>query len=418
MGAASRLKHAAATDRRLLSSSSLTFVSRVLAKGAQVVFLVVVARLVSVDEFASYSYLLALASVFTILGDTGVPLIAGRDISAGRHPAAELFWTAWPVVLVSAVLAAASLAVFGALDSGPGSTFGAVAVVTAFVLSNRVFDYAAVTLRSLGRFQFEAVLQASGTAVFLVLGVAVAAAGGGVALLMGALVAKEVVSTLIALVVLRPEIGRPSRSPRLDWRPLLRAGIVVAVAGTALALVLRLPLAVLGNTASAREVADFSAIQRFGDAAILLPNTAGFALLPGLAFLAAEQPERVRRLVMRVVGAGFAVGVVVAAVSIPLTEPMLELVFGDEFGGGARGLQIMLAALPAYAVLGIGWYALVALGGERGVLTVGLAGMVVAIVCAVVLVGPHGVIGAALSYAVALSVMAVLSAILLVRQLQ
>ena len=82
-----RLVRAARTDRQLLARSSITLISRGFSKFAQIFFLVVAARLLSVEEFASYSYLIVLASAFTIMSDTGVPLVAGtrRLARAGRH---------------------------------------------------------------------------------------------------------------------------------------------------------------------------------------------------------------------------------------------------------------------------------------------------------------------------------------------
>ena len=54
---------------------------------------------------------------------------------------------------------------------------------------------------------------------------------------------------------------------------------------------MRIPLAVLGNVGSAREVALFSATQRFGDAVYILAISSGFALRPDSPF----SPRRTRR---------------------------------------------------------------------------------------------------------------------------
>ena len=58
-------------------------------------------------------------------------------------------------------------------------------------------------------------------------------------------------------------------------------GVRLSVAGIGLALAMRVPLAVLGNTGSSEELALFSAAQRFGDGAYVLAITGGFALVPG-----------------------------------------------------------------------------------------------------------------------------------------
>ena len=288
-----RLVRAARTDRQLLARSSITFVSRAIAKFAQIFFLVVAARLLTVDEFASYSYLIVLASAFTIMSDTGVPLVAGRDASSGQAQLGELFWSALPIVLVSAVVAAVLLPIFGAFDAGPGSSFAPVMIAAAFVVFNRLLDLIGQLLRGVGRFEFEAALQLGGAVAFIAGAIVVTAAGYGATAVILVLCLKELVCCIVGLVAIRSDLGRPRGAhagPR--WRGLLRIGIRLSVAGIALALAMRIPLAVLGNTGSAAEVAYFSAAQRFGDAAYVLAITGGFALLPGIAYLAKAEPDR------------------------------------------------------------------------------------------------------------------------------
>ena len=288
-----RLERAAQSDRRLIARSSVTLVSRGFSKFAQIFFLVLAARLLSVEEFASYSYLLVLAAAFTILSDTGVPLVASRDASAGRASPGELFFSALPVVAVSAVLAALLLPVFGAFDAGPGSSFVPVLVTSAYVLFNRLFDFTATMLRSVGRFTFEAVLQSIGAVVFIVGASAVTIADMGVTAVLAILAAKELVSAVIAYLALREDLVRPEGvPPNTSWRSLVRIGIKLAVAGIAVALLMRIPLVVLGNVGTIREVALFSAAQRFGDAVYILAISSGFALLPGISYLARSDPPR------------------------------------------------------------------------------------------------------------------------------
>jgi O-antigen/teichoic acid export membrane protein len=411
-----RLEQAARTNRQLLSRSSLTLVSRAFAKFGQILFLIVAARMLSVDEFASYSYIIVLASAFTILSDTGVPLVASRDASAGRASVDDLFHSALPVVLVSAAIAGLILPVFGAVDSGPGSTVVPVALAALYVLLNRVFDFVATLLRGIGRFGLEAALQAGGSAVFIAGAIATTAAGYGVTAVLAVLCVKELASAVIAYVAIRGDI-RASRGPkRTSWRRLLGVGIRLALAGIALALITRIPLALLGNTGTTDEVALFSAAQRFGDAAYLLAISGGFALLPGIAFLAHSDPDRARALVRRVLLAVTAVAALLAAAGMLLAEPLVRLVFGSDFAGSDDLVRIVLLGMPAYAVLGITWYAVVAFDGERRLLAVGLLGLLVCAVLSAFLVPAVGANGAAWTYIGSFYATAALSLAVLVSQ--
>jgi O-antigen/teichoic acid export membrane protein len=413
-----RLEQAATSDRRLLARSSVTLISRSFSKFAQILFLVLAARLLSVEEFASYSYLLVLAAAFTILSDTGVPLVASRDASAGRASPGDLFFSALPVVIVSAVLAALVLPVVGAVDSGPGSTFVPVLVTAAYVLFNRLFDFTATMLRGVGRFTFEALLQSAG-AVFFIVGASMAVVADlGVTAVLAILATKELVSGLIAYAAIRGDLERPAGAPRRsDWRGLFKIGIKLAVAGVAVALLMRIPLAVLGNVGSDREVALFSAAQRFGDAIYILAISSGFALMPGISYLARADPERARRLVHRVMFAVIAASGVLAAAALPFAEPIMRAIFGGDFVSGANLLRIVLIGIPGSATLGVCWYVVVAFDGEARLVGIGLLGLALSALLSAILIPSAGDEGAAWAYVGSLYAMAALTVFVLERQL-
>jgi O-antigen/teichoic acid export membrane protein len=394
----------------------VTLVSRGFSKLAQILFLVVAARLLTVDEFATYSYLLVLAFVFGTLSDTGVPLVAGRDIAAGRALPGDLFFAAVPIVLISAALAALVIPILGAVDAGPGSTTIRMLLVAAFVVFNRVFDFEATTLRGLGRFNFEAALQLAGGLAFIAAATATTVAGLGVTAVLIVMCAKESLSAGIAYLGLRGDLRR-SAAPQVRWTGLLRIGIRLSVAGIALALIMRLPLVVLGNTGTEREVAEFSAAQRFGDAAILLATTSGFALLPGIAYLAQSDRPRARKLLRRVLLALAGAAVLITLAALPMAEFVMRTIFGSDFASGDDLLRIVLAGLPGYAALGICWYAIIAFDGEARLMGVGLAGCALSVVLSVLLVPAAGDVGAAWAYVGGIYAVALLALFVLERRL-
>jgi O-antigen/teichoic acid export membrane protein len=413
-----RLARVARTDRQLLKGASVTVFSRGFSKFAQILFLVVAARLLPVDEFAAYSYMLALAFVFGTLSDAGVHTVAGRDASAGRAAVGELFYSALPVVVVGAVLAGLLLLLFGAVDSGPGSSFLPVLIVAAFVLFNRLLDLIGQLLRGVGRFTFEATLQGVGAIAFIAGSIIVMAAGYGVTAVLAVLCAKELASGVVGYIALRADIEHPEGvRPRSDWRRLLSIGIRLSIAGIALAVAMRIPLALLGNVGTTTEVALFSAAQRFADAAYVLAWTGGFALLPGIAYLAGADFPRARRLVHQVLFALIAASAVLAGLALPLAEPLMRITFGSDFAEGADLLRIVLAGIPASTALGICWYAVVAFDGEARLLGIGLIGLAVCVVLSLALIPSATDTGAAWTYVGFLYAMAALAFALLERQL-
>ena len=113
--------------------------------------------------------------------------------------------------------------------------------------------------------------------LFFIVGASIVTiAGLGVTAVLAVLATKELVcgGDRLPRHPRRPRAagGAPRRS---HWRRLFKIGIQLAVAGVAVALLMRIPLAVLGNAADAPEVALFSAAQRFGDAVYILAISSG-----------------------------------------------------------------------------------------------------------------------------------------------
>jgi O-antigen/teichoic acid export membrane protein len=402
-----KLSWVSSTDRRILLVSAATVSSRLLGKLAQLGFLVIAARLLTIQEFASYSYLLVLAVTFSLLADTGVSLAANREISAGRNSPAEAFWSGVPVIGLGAALAGSAVLSFGLVDSAPGSAGVPLVLAALFVSVNTVFNYTAATLRGVGRSVFEALLQGLGALAFVGAAVTAVALGAGLAALLAILLAKEAVSTAVAFGGLRHDIGRPRRWTPGLWRRLLRIGIQLGVASTALALVTRVPTFVLGNSGTATELAWFSGAQRLADAVLLLATATGFALLPSLTLLFETDRARARALLRRLLVAATLGGAVLALVSVLLARQIMTVAYGSDFAGAATATRVILAALPAYAIVGIGWYALIAVGRERHLLALAAVSAGASLALSLWLVPGGGEVAAAAVYAGALTGMAV-----------
>lgn len=418
VAAPSRLRRAAATDRRLLSRSSLTFGSRVLAKGSQFIFLIAIAHLFSVDQFASYSYLVGLALTFSLLGDTGVALAASRDVAAARMAPGAAFAASVPVVAVGATITAAVTFAFGIFGSAPGSTAGLLLLVVGVVFANTCLNFVDTMLRGVGRFTAEAVLQLTSAVAFLVFAVGAAAAGLGVWAVLAVLLVKEALTGVVAFVLLRPSLGERIRAAAGAWKPMFMTGIRLGLASTALAVATRSELIVLGNSSSDAQVAWFSGPLRLADTALLFALAAGYALLPGITYLAATDPVRARQLVWRVAAVTTA-GAAVLGVLLALgSGELVRLLFGDRYAPAAPSARVLLAGLPAYAALGIVWYALISLDAERQLLPMAIVAAIGSLVAALLVIPRHDAIGAAWVYTGTVAVMAVAGAVLLAHRLR
>jgi O-antigen/teichoic acid export membrane protein len=412
-----RVEHSSRTDRRLLSRSFMTVVSRGVSKFTLLGFMIVAGRLLSLEEFASYSYLVALATILTLLSETGVPLVGSRDVAAARATTREVYWSSLPVVAGVALVASAVLVGIGSAATGPGAGLPALLLTGGFVFCNRLFDFAGNLLRGIGRYGFEAGLEVTSAAFFVAGAVAAALLGLGVTGVIAMFFLKELLAAIAAHAALRADVGTPMRAQPELWRRLLSTGIHLGLATAAMMVVTRVAFFILGNTASHDEVAWYSGALRFADTAFLFATTAGVSLLPGVAYLATHHPERVRRLFLRVTLGIVAVTAVAAAVTVPLAATVMRTVFGPNFAPAGPSAAVLLAGLPLYALFGICWYALLALDREHALLRLAAVGAVLSVGVGVALVPSGGAVGAAWSYVIAVGFMAGGSLLLLHRRL-
>ena len=79
----------------------------------------------------------------------------------------------------------------------------------------------------------------------------------------------------------------------------------------------------------------------------------------------------------------------------PLAHVIMRTIFGAKYGPGADLLQIVILGLPAYAGLGVCWYAVVAFDGEARLVRIGLIGLAVSVLLAALLIPSGGDEGAA-----------------------
>jgi O-antigen/teichoic acid export membrane protein len=410
-----KLRRISSSDRRILLVSAATVASRLLAKLAQLGFLVIAARMLSVADFAGYSYLLVLAVTFSMLSDTGVALAASREISAGRRRPGEAFWSGAPVVISGGLLGSVLVLGVGLVDSAPGSTGAALLLTCAFVAVNTVFSFAATTLRGVGRQVYEALLQGIGAVAFVAAGAVALALDYGVTAVLAILVVKEALCAAIAIWGLRSYVGLPRRVKAGLWRELLRIGIQLGIASTALAILTRIPTFVLGNLGTTDDLAWFSSAQRLADAVLIFGTTAGFALLPSITLLFESERERAWRLVGRLLVVAGVSGALLAALMLVLAPQIVTGLFGSDFENAASSARVVMAGAPAYLLLGLGWYALVALGHERRLLLLAALSAAVCLALSFALIPDRGDTGAAVAFVIPFALMAALMLGLLLR---
>jgi O-antigen/teichoic acid export membrane protein len=353
-----------------------TLVSRLIGKGLSFGFIVILVRQVSQTDFAAYSYLVALALTFSLLSDSGVAVVAGRDVARGDLGLAAAYRGGLNTVMGAGVIGALAVGAFGVVAPGPGIPPMALVFTAAFVLVSNVSNFQCDLLRGAGRLGLEGALQIVGGVLFVAVGTTIVVLGWGLVALMAAFTLKE----LLMVGIIQLALPSPRSAPHTPGlgRSLLRIGIIMSAATTCLAILARLSLIVLSNVAPARETAHYAAAFRFGEIALMVCHTLGLGLLPYMSRRYAVDRKAGARLALRLTALAVGACLLVTPLLVLITPTVVTFVFGAEYAGAGVSAEILVGMLPILMLLILTWNALLADRRERSVLVAAIAGLAAA----------------------------------------
>ncbi len=363
-----------------------------------VVVMLIAARVLGREDFGALAYAQSLAIVVMTPVSFGLDQLAMREVSRRKELAAHYLFNhmIWAAVLAVTllVLVAAGVAIFE-----QDARLGLVILLTAATWGLRVITLSAqVYFRPFDRYGLESGTALGGQTVYLVLCLATLMLAPGLMPLVIAILAARVIGILIVLVSVGRSVGF---SYRLDPRLVLGLQRLAVPIGLSIALnaaYTQIDVLILRAVLELESIGVYGAALKVYLALFMLPAIVNNVLLPRLSVSAIGGDARRHR---RLVWGG---GALLLAMSLPMTvlgvvlSPwMMETVFGPEYAGGARVLQLLfVAAAISFQVL----YArtlLVAIDRQRVMVWITLLGLVARAGLVWQLSGLWGIDGAAIA---------------------
>jgi O-antigen/teichoic acid export membrane protein len=374
-------------------------------------------RHLGLPDFGRYVAVLSIVGVAGLASDLGVTAIVLRDytLAAADRRADLLAGLLGARLAISALGAAAAVGFAIAAGYGGAAVLG-TALACAGLLPQVYADMVVATLVVESRFAAAAAVDLARSLTATVLVVLLVIAGASLAWFLAAYAVAATAGALAARRTGAGQVGLRPGLPRGESRRVLTESLGFSLA-TAIHVVyfravmvvtsIRAPLVQGGWYAAAFRITEF-----VGAAAGQAAGTA----TPSLA-RASREPAELRLSVRRVVGASALLGAAVAG-ALALAAPLVVRVLGGrELEPAAGVLRIQAVAIGLMFVAFAAGAALFALRRHRDMALANVAGLVVAVVAALVLVPAHGARGAALAAAIAEAVLVACEAILLVRAL-
>lgn len=419
--------------KQILTDSAWVLFGRVAGALVGLAFYALLTRLLAPDEVGTYFLALSVATTFAAFVGFGLPRTATRllaEVTAGalRSSTRYVAERAVAILLLAGIVGFVSYITFvgdwlanGLFENARLASVSGYVAVWFVLLALR--QLLAESFRGLGNIKLASLFGGlvSGAITLVLLGVG-ALAASGITLIQAFTytVAGLVFSTGLAAILLWRATDK-SGTPATDR---IGTGHILAVAAPIMLIeVVQVTLAqsntwILGAISTATQVALFNTVVQIGlliSFPFIIVNNAIPQLL--VRFQAAGQRQRLELLLQGVATATFIPAALMAIGLALFGQPLLQLVYGADYGVGATALMWLAAGQLVNVMAGPCGVALVLTGHQQASLAVTIVTSLIAVPLSIYLSARYGASGAAASTAIAVGIQNVTLAILAKRRL-
>jgi O-antigen/teichoic acid export membrane protein len=380
--------------RTIARNTSVQAVADVFGKVASLAFYVVMARELGQEGFGDFTFALSLALMTTVFAGFGVDQVIARTVSREATGAPRLLTDALTVKVgfgLAGIALALVVAFAGGYDADVTLAVAILAVAAVTELVTKIFHATFQGLDDMRPVAVAFLIQRYFTAV---VGIGLLVAGAGVVAmalvyLLGALLAQLFIAARLAGRSIRPEARMSPAGARALVRGSLALGITL-ILNTAL---FRVDATLLSLMEGNADVGVYGAAYRLLESTLFLSYAFVSALLPTLARLSGPALQEAYAVGMKLVATAL---LPLGTVFVVFAEPIIELLYSDEYAAAVGTMRLLGAAAALYGVAYLSSYVLIAQSRYLGVLPWATGGvLVVNVVLNLILIPRYSYDGAA-----------------------
>lgn len=382
-------------SRRVVGDVGVQLGGQVVNVALGIVTTVVLVRALEATRYGEWATIMAIIDLVAMVGNFGLETVAIR--LAAQEPEREGAWVGAATTL-RMVITLPAMVVFIAVLALAASDDQML--IAGLVLSVLYLTSVLSTLRIVFRLHVRNHITVFFTTLNSVLWagsvIAIAALDGGIVeFAIAFMVITFIVQSLLAVVALRT-IQVRWRGGRELWPRLLGIGISVGIAATLTFAYGRIDQILVYELApDSEEVGVYAAMYKILDNAGFVPIAVMVTLFPIMAGLFPADPPRLRRMMQMAIDYLGFVALGGLALTIVAAEPIIELLYGEEFTSGATVLTILIAAFIPICIGNVAGNMVVAMDLQRRYLWLAALGLVLNVAFNLVLIPRYGIEAAA-----------------------
>jgi O-antigen/teichoic acid export membrane protein len=278
--------HTHATPRRIARNAIVRSIGEVVAKGASVVFYVVMARELGSEGFGDFMFALSLTSVLLLGSGFGVDDLTFMDVGRDKRRSGDYLGDAVTIkLLTSFVLLTGAAVAVNVADYSSEARLAVYLVGAGNAIETLSWSWHAI-FGGHERLELTAVAVIAQRMVTALAGVIVLLSGGGLIAASAIFLGGSFVGLLVSHVQLRRLVPwMRIRTHHRRWLPLIKAGFPIGVATLLFTVLIKLDTVLLSflEGGDNREVGFYSAAYRLVEATMFLSWIFSHASLPWLA---------------------------------------------------------------------------------------------------------------------------------------
>lgn len=306
----------------------------------------VIARRFGAAQFGEYMFVMTYVMYFAFIADAGLGRYLIRDASREPGRVHEFLAKVGALRLVLALAVYALLLIIALITRADGERLAFIAIAGTGLFCGAISGALASIFNARERMHISATFSVLSTLTTALFVLAALAAGLGLpGVFVGAALA-NLPPLLYLLLLWRRDEGMPRLAVDLAfWRTALRRSFPYALLGVIGLVYFRMDSLLLTWIKGTEANGIYTAAYRLLDAATDLPGVIVAAMFPTLSRLHVESKAKVRTTYLGAMALLAALGVPVLVVMLVFADPIVTLLYGDDFARSVVVLRILAVAV-------------------------------------------------------------------------
>ncbi len=361
--------------KRIAKNSLLFFSANLLSRLLALIAVIFFIQILGAGAYGEYSFALAFVSALVVFSDLGLHSLVVKDVAREPEHAEEYFRKlfALKMGIVAAVLAVIGTAVFLFGFSDELKIIILLLALAAFL--NSFADFIKAFFKAYERFGFEFVVSTSSNILTFLLAVFVLFSGYGLLGFVSILFVGATFNFAISLFIIRKFFFKGW--PEMDtafWANSIKTAAPFGVLLVLSTFYFAIDVFIINFLGGETLLGFYSVAYNIIIGSILLAEASAVALFPFFSRLQeGDKTNKIKNLRKSMIIMGL-IGIVISILLFFLSQPLIELLFGQGFSETISALRILSWSIPLLYLNFVLFSFLMATGKEYGV----VAGLIIA----------------------------------------